>query len=328
MVGQTLSTGLCEQCKIELKCQTIWRLTGSRFYVRIQKMNAQSIPVPNNNEENWTMIIRPQRAWWDLRLGELWIYRDLIRLLVWRDFVSVYKQTILGPLWYLIQPVLSTIIFTVIFGGVAKLPTDGLPPFLFYLAGNTIWLYFSTCLTSTSNTFAANAAIFGKVYFPRLCIPISIVISNLISFGIRFGLFILFLLYFMFSGSEIHPNLWILLLPIQLLLMAGLGLGLGIIISSLTTKYRDLQQLVAFGVQLLMYATPVIYPISTVPEKWRWFLLVNPMTPVMETFRKGFLGESSMEPVFLLYSVGFTLIILLIGILIFNRVENTFMDTV
>jgi lipopolysaccharide transport system permease protein len=224
--------------------------------------------------------------------------------------------------------VLSTIIFTVIFGGVAKLPTDGLPPFLFYLAGNTIWMYFSTCLTSTSNTFTANAAIFGKVYFPRLCIPLSVVISILISFGIRFGLFILFLLYFIFLGSEIHPNLWILLLPIQLLLMAGLGLGLGIIISSLTTKYRDLQQLVTFGVQLLMYASPVIYPISAVPENWHWLLLANPMTSVIETFRKGFLGTSSIEPIYLLYSTGLTLIALLIGILIFNRVENTFMDTV
>ena len=274
------------------------------------------------------MVIRPQRAWWDLRLGDLWRYRDLIRLLVWRDFVAVYKQTVLGPLWYLIQPILSTIVFTVIFDKVARLSTDGLPSFVFYMAGNTIWMYFSTCLTSTSNTFTTNAAIFGKVYFPRLSIPIAIVISNLISFGIRFVMFILFLLYFMFAGSAIHPNLWILLLPIQLLIMAGLGLGLGIIISSLTTKYRDLQQLVAFGVQLLMYASPVIYPLSTVPEKWRWLLLVNPMTPVIETFRKGFLGVSSMEPVYILYSVVFTLGILLIGILIFNRVENTFMDTV
>jgi lipopolysaccharide transport system permease protein len=196
------------------------------------------------------------------------------------------------------------------------------------MAGNTIWGYFSMCLTSTSNTFTANAGIFGKVYFPRLSIPISVVISNLISFGIRFGVFLLFLLYFIFSGSEIYLNLWVLLLPVLLLIMAGLGLGLGIIISSLTTKYRDLQQLVAFGVQLLMYASPVIYPLSTVPEKWRWVLLINPMTPIIETFRKGFLGTSSMEPIYLLYSAGFTLLMLLIGVLIFNRVENTFMDTV
>jgi lipopolysaccharide transport system permease protein len=288
-------------------------------------MASNHILNPNNE---WDMIIRPQRVWWDLRLSDLWRYRDLIRLLVWRDFVAVYKQTILGPLWYFIQPIISTIVFTVIFNGVAKLPTDGLPPFLFYMAGNTIWGYFAACLTSTSNTFTANAGLFGKVYFPRLSIPISVVISNLISFGIRFGVFLLFLLYFVFAGSEIQPNLWILLLPVLLLIMAGLGLGLGIIISSLTTKYRDLQQLVVFGVQLLMYASPVIYPLSTVPEKWRWLLLVNPMTPVIEIFRKGFLGTSSIEPGYLLYSVGFTLVVLLIGTLIFNHVENTFMDTV
>jgi len=289
-------------------------------------MNAQS--AEDLLEENWTTVIRPQRAWWDLRLGDLWRYRDLIRLLVWRDFVSVYKQTILGPLWYLIQPILSTIIFTVIFSGVAKLSTDGLPPFLFYLAGNTIWGYFSSCLTSTSNTFTANAGIFGKVYFPRLAIPISVVISNLISFGIRFGMFVVFLTYFMLSGSDLHPNLWILLLPILLSLMAGMGLGIGIIVSSLTTKYRDLQQLVAFGVTLLMYASPIIYPLSAVPANWRWLLLANPITPVIEMFRMSFLGTSSTAPLSLLYSAGFALIVLLIGVLMFNRVENTFMDTV
>ncbi|MEW6400632.1 MAG: ABC transporter permease [Chloroflexota bacterium] len=281
-----------------------------------------------SNLENWDLIIRPQRAWWDLRLSELWKYRDLIRLLVWRDFVAAYKQTILGPLWYLIIPIVSSLVFTVIFGQIARLPTDGLPPFLFYMAGNTIWGYFSACLTSTSNTFTANAAIFGKVYFPRLSIPVAIVISNLFSFAIRLLVFVFFLLYFILIGSEIKPNLWMLMLPILLLIMAGLGLGIGIIISSLTTKYRDLQQLIGFGVQLLLYASPVIYPLSTVPANWRWFLLVNPVTPVIEIFRKGFLGTSSIEPASLLYSAGFTVIVLMIGILIFNRVENTFMDTV
>jgi lipopolysaccharide transport system permease protein len=288
-------------------------------------MASNHILNPNNE---WDMIIRPQRAWWDLRLGDLWRYRDLIWLLVWRDFVAAYKQTILGPLWYLIQPIISTVVFTVIFNGVAKLPTDGLPPFLFYMAGNTIWGYFSACLTNTSNTFTTNAAIFGKVYFPRLAVPISIVISNIISFGIRFGVFVVFLIYFLFLGSDLHPNLWILFLPVLLLIMAGIGLGLGIIISSLTTKYRDLQQLLVFGIQLMMYATPVIYPLSTVPANWRWLLLANPITPVIEIFRKAFLGTSSVEPIYLLYSAGFTVVVLLIGILIFNRVENTFMDTV
>lgn len=288
-------------------------------------MASKEIVTPQNE---WDLIIRPQRNWWDLRLYELWRYRDLIWLLVWRDFVAKYKQTILGPLWYLIQPLLTTVVFTVIFGGIAHLSTDGLPPFLFYMAGNTVWSYFSTCLTSTSNTFTSNSAIFGKVYFPRLCIPVSVIISNLISFVISFGVFLAFWVYFLLTGSVIHPNIWILLLPGLLFLMAGQGLGLGIIISSLTTKYRDLQQLVGFGVQLLMYATPVIYPLSTVKGIWRKLILVNPMTPVVETFRLAFLGTSSLSPIFLIYSACFLLIVLLIGALIFNRVDANFMDTV
>lgn len=282
----------------------------------------------SNPQDEWDLILRPQRAWWDLRLKELWRYRDLIWLFVWRDFVAYYKQTILGPLWYLIQPILTTLVFTVIFGSVAKLSTDGLPPFLFYLAGNTVWGYFSACLTSTSNTFASNAAVFGKVYFPRLCVPVSIVFSNLISFGIRLGVFFAFLLYFVLKGSEIRLNFWILILPILLLLMAGLGLGFGIIISSLTIKYRDLQQLVGFGVQLVMYATPIIYPFSSLQGVWRWLILLNPMTPVVEVFRLAFLGTSSLDPIFLLYSTVCMLIVVLIGVLAFNHVEATFMDTV
>ncbi len=281
-----------------------------------------------NPDSEWDLIIQPQRAWWDLRLSELWQYRDLVRLMVWRDFVSQYKQTILGPLWYLINPIMSTVIFTVIFGNVAKLPTDGLPPFIFYMAGNTMWTYFSMCLTATAGTFTANSGIFGKVYFPRLCVPISVVISNLISFLLRFAMFIVFLLYFYLAGADIHPNWWVLSLPLLLVIMAGLGLGFGIIISSLTTKYRDLQQLIGFGAQLLMYATPIIYPLSTVPENWKWLLLINPVTPVIEIFRLGFLGASSINPFFIVYSLVFTGVVLVTGILIFNRVENTFMDTV
>lgn len=279
-------------------------------------------------QENWSLILRPQRTWWDLRLGELWQYRDLILLFVWRDFVAYYKQTILGPLWYLIQPILTTVVFTVIFGNIAQLSTDGLPPFLFYLAGNTVWVYFATCLTSTSTTFTSNSAILGKVYFPRLTIPISIVISNIISFGIRLGVFLGFLIYYLAIGVKISPNWWILSLPLLILIMAGLGLGTGIIVSSLTTKYRDLQQLIGFGVQLLMYATPVIYPISSLQGNWQWLVIINPMTPVVEVFRLAFLGVSGLSPVYLWYSIGCTLVILLVGVLIFNRVEATFMDTV
>lgn len=280
------------------------------------------------NQENWTLVIRPQRAWWDLRLGELWRYRDLVWLFVWRDFVAYYKQTILGPLWYLVQPILTTSVFTIIFGNIAKLSTDGLPPFLFYLAGNTVWTYFSACLASTSNTFTGNAGLFGKVYFPRLVMPLSIVISQIISFGIRMLVFLGFLFYFMSTGADVHPNWWILSLPVLLFIMAGLGLGMGIIISSLTTKYRDLQQLVAFGVQLLMYGTPVIYPLSTIEGSWRWLILANPMTPVVEIFRFAFLGSSAMSPLYLIYSVAFVFFVLLVGVLVFNRVETTFMDTV
>jgi len=280
------------------------------------------------NQDDWDLIIRPQRSWWDLRLGELWRYRDLIRLFVWRDFVSVYKQTILGPLWYLISPIASTLVFTVIFGNIAKLSTDGLPPFLFYLAGNTVWGYFYSCLMGTSNVFTSNAGIFSKVYFPRLSVPISIIISNLISFAIRFGVFLAFVIYFVAAGAEIEPNYWMVLLPVLLLIMAGLGLGFGIIVSSLTTKYRDLQQLVGFGVQLLMYATPVIYPISTVEGVWRRAIMFNPMTPIIEVFRLAFLGTSSLEPYYLIYSSGFMVLVIFIGVLIFHRVETTFMDTV
>ena len=279
-------------------------------------------------QENWSLVIRPQRAWWDLRLGELWRYRDLVRLFVWRDFVAYYKQTILGPLWYLIQPIMTTGVFTIIFGNIAQLSTDGLPPFLFYLSGNTVWAYFAACLTSTSDTFRGNAGLFGKVYFPRLAIPVSIVISQIISFGIRMLVFLGFFAYFWASGSDINPNWWILSLPILLFIMAGLGLGLGIIVSSLTTKYRDLQQLVAFGVQLLMYGTPVIYPLSSITGTWQWLILANPMTPVVEMFRFAFLGTSAISPLYLLYSIGFVFVVLLIGVLIFNRVETTFMDTV
>jgi len=278
--------------------------------------------------DTWDLIIQPHRRWWDLHLADLWRYRDLVQLLVWRDYVAFYKQTILGPLWYIIQPVLTTVVFTVIFGNIAKLSTDGLPPFLFYMAGNTVWVYFSTCLITTSNTFTANAGIFGKVYFPRLAIPVSVIISNLISFGIRLVMFLGFLAYFMWRGADVHLTWWILSLPLLTLIMALMALGFGIITSSLTTKYRDLQQLVAFGVQLAMYATPVIYPLSSIQGKWRWLILANPMTPIVEVFRLAFLGVSDIHPIWLLYSAGFTAVIFLLGALLFNHVETTFMDTV
>ena len=278
--------------------------------------------------EKWDLIIKPQRRLFSLPLLELWKYKDLIGLFVRRDFVSVYKQTILGPLWYLIQPLLTTITFTVIFGNIAKLPTDGLPQFLFYMSGTVIWTYFSDCLTKTSNTFVNNSQLFGKVYFPRLAVPISILFSNLITFGIQFAFFLAFMAYFAISGTSLHPNLWILISPILILMMAGLGLGLGILISAMTTKYRDLRFLVQFGVTLLMYATPVIYPVSSIPERYQILIKANPMTPIVETFRFAFLGAGTINPINLIYSFVFMIVIVIIGSVVFNRIEATFMDTI
>lgn len=277
----------------------------------------------------WDLIITPQRGWLDLRLRELWHYRDLILLFVRRDFVAAYKQTILGPLWYLIQPLLTTLTFTLVFGKLASLPTDGLPQFLFYFSGTVVWGYFSACLTKTSETFVQNANLFGKVYFPRLAVPLSLLFSNLITFGIQFGLFLGFALFFAWRGAAIHPNLaWVALSPLLLALMAGLGLGFGVIISSLTTKYRDLRFLVQFGVQLLMYATPVIYPVSSIPSQWQWLIQANPLTAIVEAFRYAFLGAGTVNLQGILYSLAWTVAAVLTGTIFFNRVEQTFMDTV
>lgn len=282
----------------------------------------------SGRNEDWSLIIRPKTGWFDLHLADLWRYRDLVAQFVRRDFVSLYKQTILGPLWFIIQPLLTTVTFTIIFGNIAQLSTDGLPKILFYLSGVTAWNYFSDCLTKTSETFTSNAHIFGKVYFPRLAVPVSIVISNLIKFGIQLGLFFAFYFYFLANGADIRPTSALLLLPLLLLLMAGLGLGSGIIVSSLTTRYRDLRFLVQFGTQLLMYSTPVIFPLSSLPEQYRWIMVVNPMTPIIETFRFAFLGTGTVSWGMLGYSAAVTVVLFGLGILLFNRVEKTFMDTV
>lgn len=281
-----------------------------------------------NEDTNWTMEIGSRIGWFDLDLYEIWRYRDLILLFVRRDFVSVYKQTILGPFWFLIGPLFSTLVFTVVFGNIAKIPTDGLPPFLFYLSGIVTWTYFANCMTKTSNTFIENAGIFGKVYFPRMTVPIAAVITNLLTFAIQFSLFLVFLIYYYLIGSPIQPNIWILLVPLLLIQMAALGLGMGILISSMTTKYRDLAFLLGFGVQLWMYATPVVYPFSQIPEKWQWLFALNPMTAIVQTFRSAFLGKGVIEPWVIGLSVGVTILILSLGILMFSHVEKTFMDTV
>lgn len=276
----------------------------------------------------WSLIIRPQTGWFDLHLADLWRYRDLTMLFVWRDFVAQYKQTILGPLWHLLQPLLTTLLFTVIFGRIAQLPTDGIPPMLFYLAGVTAWTYFAECLSRTSDTFITNAGIFGKVYFPRLTVPLSIVISNLIKFAIQFAMFLGFVAFFWLKGAPIRPNAAVALTPLLLAMMAALGLGLGIIVSALTTKYRDLRILVTFGVQLAMYATPVIYPLSIFPNAVRWMAVLNPMAPIIEAFRYAFLGHGLFSLNYLALSACTITAILFLGILLFNHVEKTFMDTV
>jgi lipopolysaccharide transport system permease protein len=274
------------------------------------------------------MVISNRSGWLDTNLKELWRYRDLILLFVRRDFVAIYKQTILGPLWFLLQPLFTTIVFTIVFGKIANIPTDGLPQPLFYMAGIVGWNYFANCFSATSNTFVTNAGIFGKVYFPRLAVPVSVVITNLMTFVIQFVVFIAFLFFFYLKGSSVKPNLFILLTPYLILQMGILGLGFGILISSLTTKYRDLSFAVTFGVQLWMYATPIVYPMSQIPERWQWLFALNPMAAIIEAFRYAFLGAGSIKPLFLGISLAVTLVVLGIGIVLFRRIEKTFMDTV
>lgn len=275
------------------------------------------------------LIIDAQKKVFSLNLGEIKRYKDLLFIFVKRDFIAVYKQTIMGPLWFLIQPILSALIFYVIFSKIARIPTDGMPPFLFYLAGLTLWNYFSMCLRTTSSTFLTNAAIFGKVYFPRIISPLSVVISNLFKFLIQFIVFLAFYAYYyFFTDYPIHLTPYVLLFPILILLMAGIGLGFGLIISSLTVKYRDLVYLLEFGIQLFMYVTPVIYPLSELKGDMRFFMMLNPLTGVMETFRLAFLGVGYIDLYALLYSVGVMVVLLFLGMIIFNRTEQNFMDVV
>lgn len=278
--------------------------------------------------ENWDLIIKPKSKWYDLRIKEILKFKDLLFLFVKRDFVALYKQTILGPLWFFIQPIITSLTFTIIFGNLAKISTDEMPQILFYLSGITLWNYFSDTLTKTADTFTANANIFGKVFFPRMIVPLSVVVSNLIKFGVQMILFLSFWIYYFVTRDDIHPNWAITLVPILILLMGVLGLALGIIITSLTTKYRDLKFLVVFGVQLLMYGSPIVYPLSIVPEKYKWIILSNPTTGIIETFKYAFLGAGEFRIEYLLYSGIVTFILLMVGLLTFNKVERSFMDTV
>jgi lipopolysaccharide transport system permease protein len=288
-------------------------------------MNQQII-----KEEIWDLEIKPQASLFDLNLKDVWRYRDLMMLFVRRDFVAQYKQTILGPLWHIIQPILTTIMFLLVFGKIANIPTDGIEPVLFYMSGITIWNYFASCLNATSNTFIANAGIFGKVYFPRLVLPLSIVISNIVKFGIQFGILLLCMIgYALFKNIPIQFGINWLLVPVLVFIMAGIGLGLGIIISSLTTKYRDFTVLIGFGVQLLMYATPVVYPLSFLADK-KYAALIewNPLSPIVEGFRFSLFNVGTFSYISILYSITFMIIVMFIGAVYFSKVEKTFMDTV
>lgn len=280
-----------------------------------------------STEQIWTEIIEPKGKWYDLKLKEIWHYRDLISIFIRRDVVSVYKQTILGPIWFFLGPLMTVFIYTFVFGTIAKISTDGIPAPLFYLAGTTLWNYFSNCFSGASATFTANAHLFGKVYFPRLAVPISLILSNLVKLAVQFIVFILFWAYYWYQGS-IAPNVYLVLLPFIILLMALFSLGAGIIISSLSTKYRDLTFFMPFAISILMYATPVIYPTSALPEAYKFIATLNPISHLIEAFRYSFTGAGSFTWWGLAYSVVFTVIILLIGIFIFNKVERTFMDTV
>jgi len=280
------------------------------------------------NTEKWDLVIESKSSLFELKLNSLAHYLDLLVLFVKRDITVTYKQTILGPLWFFIQPILTTIIFTFVFGKIANISTDGIPQPLFYMCGIVIWNFFADCFNKTSNTFTQNASIFGKVYFPRLISPLSIVISNLLKFLIQFSLFIFLYVFYGLNGSFMHVNLSILLLPLLIFIMATLGLGLGVIFSSLTTKYKDLTFLIQFGVQLLMYATPVIYPLSSISEKYKTLILLNPISSVVETFKYIFFNKGEISLLWLIYSLIITLVIFFLGIIVFNKTEQTFMDTV
>ncbi len=288
----------------------------------------QKLSIDTIEAEDWSEIIRPQTTLFDLKLREVWHYKDLLLMFVRRDFVATYKQTILGPLWFFIQPLLTTFTFMVVFGTIAGISTDGTPMMVFYMSGITLWNYFSECLNKTSTVFRDNANIFGKVYFPRLIMPLSIVVSNLIRLGIQMVLFLSVWAYYLIKGNELHPNFMLLLIPYLILLMAIIGLGAGMMISALTTKYRDLVFLLSFGVQLLMYATPVIYSMNTVPAKYAWIIHANPLSAIIETFRYAFTGSGAFSWYSLAYSSICAIVLLILGTLVFNKVEKSFMDTV
>lgn len=289
--------------------------------------------VPNPDESsiesaNWDVVLSPRTNFFSFPWREVWAYRDLLVMFIKRDVVTMYKQTILGPVWFFIQPLLTTIVYIVVFGGIAGISTDGMPKILFYSAGIVLWNYFSETLMLTSRTFIENANLFGKVYFPRIIVPVAKAGSGFLKFGVQFLFFLIVLLYHIFTGTNVAPNVYVAAVPVLILLIVGLALGTGIIFTSLTSKYRDLIFLIQFGVQLLMYATPVIYPTSAIPEKYRIYIMLNPVSPVVEAFRYAFTGAGQWSWAALGYSAGFAVVLLVVGLLTFNRVQKNFMDTV
>jgi lipopolysaccharide transport system permease protein len=277
-------------------------------------------------DEGWSLVIQPKRSWISIDLRELYRYRDLIKLFVRRDFVTVYKQTILGPLWFILNPLFTTVIYTFVFGGLAKIPTDGVPPTIFYYGGTMLWGYFSACLNAAADTFSANGGLFGKVYFPRLTAPVGKVFSNLISVAIQFATLICFYAYFIAVGTPVRPTWLALSFPLLLAQLAILGTGFGMIVSALTTKYRDLRQVVGFGISLWMYVTPIVYPLSQVPQKYKWVVLANPVSVPIELFRQGFFGVGGIGWLSICISVAVTAVVLFVGLVLFHWSERNFID--
>jgi len=291
----------------------------------VTNQNRKLTDLPANH---WDLILRPRSKLFELHLADLWRYRDLVWMFVRRDFVSQFKQTILGPAWFVIQPLLTTLVFVVVFGNIAGLSTDNIPKILFYMSGNVIWMYYANMLTATSNVFISNAHLFGKVYFPRLAVPLSLCISHLFKFALQLGLFMVFWLYYFNLGSSIRITGYVWLLPFVFIIMMAQSLGLGILFSAMTTKYRDMRFLLDFGIRLLMYGAPVVYSLNGLADPWRNILLWNPMTPVFEVFRLALLGQGTFSLWMLGYAAGFALVVLLLGAAIFNRVDRSFVDTV
>ena len=285
------------------------------------------MPTKPKNED-WTLVIEPDQPWTDLQLKELWLRRGLIFLFVKRDFIVQYKQTILGPLWHFIQPLITTLVFTVVFGKIAKIPTDGTPPFLFYMSGLVVWTYLAGLLSSTAGALSGNALVFRKIYFPRLIIPLANVFARLISFGIQLFFLVCFVIYFVYRGADVNPNSMLFALPVMMLMVAMLAIGIGLIVAAVTVRYRDLAVLVGFGVQLWMYATPIVYPLSILPSNLYFWAALNPMTPIIELFRFAMLGSGSVQAMMLLYSSVVIVLLFIIGLVLFNRAQRTFIDTV